>query len=275
MLLSLRQLHTHEEYEACIALQKEAWGENFSECVPAAILMVAQKIGGVTAGAFDANGKLLGFVFGLTGVKEGRLVHWSHMLAVRKGNRGQGIGRRLKLYQRERLLELGIEIAYWTYDPLVARNAHLNLNKLGTRIQEYVPDMYLDDSGSDLHRGIGMDRFIVEWPIADKRVQQAISGKLQSADFRLTQAPVVNTELRKDGTPVPIERKLPTNQAVQVEIPFNIESIQEGSLKLAAKWRANTKRAFFWYLDKAYKVTAFYREPKSNRCFYILVSNIE
>lgn len=268
--VTLRQLQTHEDYEACIALQKETWGENFSECVPPAILMVAQKIGGVTAGAFDAMGKLLGFVFGLTGVKENRLVHWSHMLAVRKHIRGQGLGRRLKLYQRELLLELGIKVVYWTYDPLVARNAHLNLNKLGARLPEYVPNMYIDDTGSVLHRGIGMDRFIVEWPITDDRVLQAISGQMRTMKRNFAQAPVVNTKLGEDGLAIPVESELPLIPAVRVEIPCDIEKIQSESLELAAQWRASTRRAFLWYLDKKYKVATFYREADSDSCFYVL-----
>ena len=113
----------------------------------------------------------MGFVFGLTGIKDDQLVNWSHMLAVRKDVRGQNVGWKLKLYQRELLLEREVEIVYWTYDPLVAKNAHINLNKLGAKIQEYVPDMYGEDTGSDLHRGLGMDRFIVAWPMATILIQ--------------------------------------------------------------------------------------------------------
>lgn len=236
--ITLRPLNTHVDYEACVALQRETWGENFQECVPPAILMVSQKIGGVIAGAVDADDRLLGFVFGMTGVMEGRLVHWSHMLAVRKEVQGKGLGRRLKLYQRELLLKLGVKIVYWTYDPLAARNAHLNLNRLGANITKYVPDMYGNDTGSPLHRGISMDRFIVAWPIAEERVRQAISGRLQTDLQRFHQTPVANTQLRKDGKPVPVERDLPLETTVRIEVPPDIESIQSESLELAAQWRA-------------------------------------
>lgn len=272
--MTLRQLHTLEDYQACVALQKETWGENFSECVPPAILMVAQKVGGVTAGAFDDSGKLLGFVFGLTGVKEGRLVHWSHMLAVREELRGQGLGKRLKLYQRELLLDLGIEVVYWTYDPLVARNAHLNLNKLAAKIHEYVPNMYIEDTGSELHSGVGMDRFVVEWFITDDRVRQVILGQMPTVECNSAQAPVVNTKLREDGRSIPMEGELPAVPAVRVEIPFDIHKIQSESLELAVQWRASTRRAFLWYLDKEYKVETFYREAESDRCFYVLTVKV-
>ncbi|MBF8248247.1 MAG: hypothetical protein HW374_1047, partial [Bacteroidetes bacterium] len=170
--LTLRRLSSTDDYNACVRLQQETWGAGFTENVPATILMVSQKIGGVTAGAFDKNGVMVGFVFGLTGWKDGKPIHWSDMLAVKNELRNSGLGRILKLYQRELVLPLGIEEIYWTYDPLVAKIAHLNFNKLGAEVSEYVANMYPDNSGSELHRGIGMDRLIVVWRIASDRVQE-------------------------------------------------------------------------------------------------------
>src|SRR5690606_23168912 len=155
---------TLEEFRACVELQRETWGADFEECVPAAILKVSGRIGGVTAGALDGAGGLLGFVFGLTGLDGGRLVHWSHMLAVRAEWRDRGRGRRRRLYQREAVARLGAEAIYWTFDPLVARNAHLNLNRLGARVVEYVEDMY-GPTGSHLHAGLGTDRLVIAWPV--------------------------------------------------------------------------------------------------------------
>ncbi|RMD57336.1 hypothetical protein D6833_14090 [Candidatus Parcubacteria bacterium] len=269
MEVTFRRLQTHEDFEACVALQKATWGQQFQECVPPAILMVAQKVGGVTAGAFDPAGRLVGFVFGLTGVKESRLVHWSHMLAVVPELQGEGLGYRLKLFQRELLLDVGVEVIYWTYDPLVARNAHLNLNKLGVQVEEYVPNMYGDDTGSDLHRGIGMDRFVVAWHIADERVKRLLEGKGEE-QAQGTDAPVVNTALDENGAAAPIERDLPRAPAVRVEIPSDITVIQQTSLDLAAKWRASTRRAFLYYQEKGYGVDSFYRDRQSGRCFYLL-----
>jgi chorismate synthase len=271
----LRPLRTNEEYRACVELQKQTWGEHFTHCVPSSILMVNQKIGGVTSGAFDQDGNLLGFVFGMTGMKDGRLVHWSDMLAVRKEIRGCGLGRRLKLFQRELLLEVGVEVVYWTYDPLVARNAHLNINRLGAEIDEYVPDMYGDDAGNELQRGIGTDRFVVAWHIADKRVDRVISGQVRNETPRFAQAPVVNTRLGEDGFPTPFGGDLPAHTMVRVEIPSDILAVQNESLGLAAQWRANTNRVFIHYFDRDYRVKIFYREPESNRCFYGLLRERE
>jgi predicted GNAT superfamily acetyltransferase len=267
--ITFRQLLTWEEYLECVELQKETWGKDFEECVPTSILKVSQKVGGIAAGAFDSNKRMLGFVFGITGIKNNEPAHWSHMLAVRAEARGIGLGKRLKLYQRELLLASGVNIAYWTYDPLVARNAQLNLNALGAKITEYVEDMYLDSS-SDLHRGLGMDRFIVSWRLTDERVTEAIAGKLHPDPERFEQAPVVNTEFQEGQGVVPVDRELPGSRLVRVEIPSDIERIQATAMHLAGQWRLNTRRVFQWYLERTYSVVAFYIDSNSRRCFYCL-----
>ena len=119
------------------------------------------------------DGLMLGFVYGLTGVENGRIVHWSDMLAVRPEARNLGLGRRLKEFQRRAVQRVGGVVIYWTYDPLVARNAHLNINVFGACISEYVEDMY-GETESPLHRGIGTDRFIVAWPVADAEVEKRL-----------------------------------------------------------------------------------------------------
>jgi predicted GNAT superfamily acetyltransferase len=156
----IRELATHDERAAAVRLQEATWGAAFTERVPAAILLVGQKLGGVSAGAFAPDGAMLGFVFGLTGVKNGSLVHWSDMLAVREDAQGRHIGRALKHYQRDRCRALGVETMYWTFDPFVARNARLNLSRLGARVDEFVQDMYGTNTNSPAHGPLGTDRFV-------------------------------------------------------------------------------------------------------------------
>ena len=160
--VTIRPFASRSEYEACTDLQEEVWGRGFSEKVSAAILMIANKIGGLAAGAFDEEGVLKGFVFGITGVMDGKLVHWSDMLAVRDGERDMGLGTRLKQYQREVLLGRGVSEMRWTFDPLQGRNAYVNFSKLGIVAREYAQDMY-GETDSPLHRGVGTDRLVATW----------------------------------------------------------------------------------------------------------------
>ena len=266
--IAIRSFSTPDDYQACLALQKETWGNNFAECVPPSLLLVSQKIGGIAAGAFDDAGHLLGFVFGLTGVRSGRLVHWSDMLAVRPEWRDQGLGRRLKLYQKERALALGVEVIYWSFDPLVARNAHLNLNRLGARVEEYVPDMYREDSGGTLHQGMSLDRFIVAWVLRPEQEKPPATGD-GANDF--AHAPIVNTVVNPHAGLVPAAGELALGAAIRIEIPADIQVVKASSMEQAATWRAVTRRAFLFYQERGYKVAGFRRHAGSGRCFYQVV----
>lgn len=264
----LRELATWAEYRECLALQKEVWGEGFTGCVPPALLMVCQRVGGVTAGAFGADGRLLGFVFGLTGVEDGRPVHWSDRLAVRPEARDLGLGLRLKLYQRDLLLRRGIETCYWTYDPLIARNAHLNLNRLGAEVLEYARDLYGTDNGSDLHSGLGTDRLVVVWRLRSERVIRVLAGDLDETDFeRWREAPVVNARAVGDGAR-PYHGELPEVEAVRIEVPVDLVALMALDRATAAHWRATTRRAFLAYLHAGYRVCGLVRDPASGRVAY-------
>lgn len=257
--MDIRRIATWGEYEACVALQREVWGPAFAECVPAAILMVTQRIGGVVAGAFDPDGQLIGFVFGVTGVEHGRLVHWSDMLAVRTGLRGRGIGRQLKLFQRDAVRAIGVGTMYWTFDPLVARNARLNLVTLGASVAEYVTDMYGANTSSALHQGLGTDRFIAAWQLDDAT---ASAPRTETPFGRCAGIPELNT-MTTDRMPAGAP-------AVRVSIPLHIDRIQQRSLADAGRWRAETRRAFLWSFEHGYHVSGYYRDEPSDTAGYIL-----
>lgn len=240
-------LTSQEDYAACVALQRSTWGDAFTDLVPPTILQVSQKLGGVAAGAFDSRGTMVGFVFGMTGVQNGAVVHWSDMLAVAPKLQGRGIGRRLKEFQRDAVAALGAKVIYWTYDPLVARNAHLNINVFGVRVVEYVEDMY-GVSHSPVHRGIGTDRFIVGWPVDDAEL-----GARREEIARATR-----------------EARSGTRACRIVEIPLRIDQLQSANMTAARKWRRVARDAFLSAMTAGYSVNGFYTDEKADRGYYIL-----
>jgi len=256
----IRPLTTATEYAACVELQRETWGREFTDLVPPTILKITQRLGGVAAGAFDPSGRLLGFVFGMTGLHRGRSVHWSDMLAVRAERRDQGIGRALKAYQRDLVRALGVDVMYWTFDPLQARNARLNLMTLGADVDEYVEDMY-GVTDSDLHRGLGTDRFIVAW-------------RLDGAPARVLGVGVEGAPLLNAGAPgtsvSPAALLADRPPAVRVQIPLDIGAVQRESLDLAFRWRLATRDAFTAALAAGYRVDGFLRDEAAARGFYLL-----
>jgi predicted GNAT superfamily acetyltransferase len=161
-----------DELRACVALQKEVWGFADIELVPLRIFVVAQKIGGQVIGAFQA-GDLVGFAFAIPAVRSGHTYLYSHMLAVRKRYRDAGLGRRLKLFQREDALDRGFELMEWTFDPLEIKNAYLNIEKLGAIARRYNVNQY-GITSSPLQGGLPSDRLVAEWWLKSNRVEHLL-----------------------------------------------------------------------------------------------------
>ena len=264
--ITLRRLESIEDYDDAVALQDEIWGVGFSDRVPAAILRVAQKVGGVSAGAFEESGRLLGFVFGLTGVRDGRPVHWSDMLAVREEARGHRLGERLKNFQRDLVRSVGVDAMYWTFDPLVARNAHFNLNRLGAGIAEYVPNMYGSNTGSVLHGAMPTDRFIAEWDLTQTRDERTDRPRASVAAAD-RQAPVVNVWTDDQ---VSLVDPLPDASRVRICVPHDIELVHALGADTALAWRLTTRDAFLHYLGGGYRVVGFDRGDDSTMPTYAL-----
>lgn len=258
--LYIRPLSSHEDLRACVALQRETWGQDFSELVPAAILLVSQRIGGVTAGAFDDDGTLQGFVFGMTGWEAGRPVHWSDMLAVRRAARGRGVGTLLKRHQRDRLLAIGVASVYWTFDPLESRNAHINFARLGIIAREYETNLY-GDTDSPLHAGIGTDRLVALWPIASERVRRRLEGGAAPAPVAFADAPATIPVVMDGGLPRPGEPRLELEQGrIRVAVPADIQALKRDDLPLARAWRERTRTTFLHYLGRGWEVRELVRE---------------
>jgi predicted GNAT superfamily acetyltransferase len=169
-----------DEFRACVDLQKEIWGEADLEIVPDTIFVVAEHTGGQILGAF-AGPRLIGFTLAMPGLRNGASYLHSHMTGVRAEYRDRGVGRMLKLFQREEALRRDIRLVEWTFDPLEMRNAHFNLNRLGAIARRYLPDLY-GITSSPLHRGLATDRLVAEWYLDSPRALAALGRELPNPD---------------------------------------------------------------------------------------------
>ena len=169
----LRRCHSLEDMRACVALQKEVWNFTDAELVPLRLFVVADKVGGQVMGAFN-GGDMVGFALAVPGTRSGHVYLHSHMLAVRKEYRNHGLGRRMKLMQREDAIGSGIELIEWTFDPLEIKNAYLNIEKLGAIARRYNINQY-GITSSPLQGGLPSDRLIAEWWLKSKRVETLLA----------------------------------------------------------------------------------------------------
>lgn len=265
---SIRMLDTLDEYRACARLQTATWGQDFVEKVPPLLMKVVRENGGLVGGALDSDGGLLGFVFGLVGLDGSSPYHWSHMLAVRSSARGHGIGRGLKLFQRRVVLGQGVKEIFWSYDPLVARNAHLNFNRLGVVADRYVPNMYGEETGSPLHEGLGTDRLVVRWQLESERVRRTVTGERRGPTVDARSAPAAVFR-REDGSDGPIARDVRGERIVRIEIPCEIQSVKRDVPKVARRWREATRRAFEELLGGGYRIDGLARTA-GERCYYVM-----
>ncbi len=251
--IQIRDLTSEDDYRMCLDLQQLTWGPRFTELVSSGILKIAQKIGGIASGAFVDPAEMAGFVFGLSGVRDGRLIHWSHMLAVRPGYRDMGIGRKLKQYQFHRVRTLGADRMFWTFDPLVARNAHFNFNVLGASAVEYTVNMYGNDPESTMDAVIGTDRFVVVKELDTP--EQTAAGEIPDSQ----RARPVNVD-PETGEPV-TAGDLPDEREVSIAVPSDIHELKSRDPELARVWRESTRRSFLHYLNRSYTVSRFSPGP--------------
>jgi predicted GNAT superfamily acetyltransferase len=238
--ISIRTIAGLDELRAVEELQKEVWGIPDLDVVPLTHLIATKAAGGVLLGAFDGN-TLAGFVYGFVAQEEGEIAHHSHMLAVKHAYRNLNLGYKLKLAQREEVLAQGINVITWTFDPLQSLNAHFNFTKLGVICDRYFINFYGEEAASFLHQ-FGTDRFWVKWLLTSDRVIQRLNSS----------KPVLDN---------PDDKLL-------IEIPSDINAVQEQSPEQALEWRTRTRRAFTEAFEANYVVRDFYRE--SDKGVYIL-----
>jgi predicted GNAT superfamily acetyltransferase len=215
--IEVKHCSSLDEYDRCVEVEHLTWGESLA--VPSAIFVVAHHTGGQVLAAFDGP-KIVGFTLALAGIREGNAFLHSHMTAVLPDYQNRGIGRALKLSQRQDALDRGIGLIEWTFDPLEIKNAYFNLNRLGAVARRLIPNAY-GVTKSPLHGGIPTDRLVAEWWLESERVRSAISGTssvVKGAIERVT-LPSNIAEIRSND-PASAER-IQTGARGQLQLAFS------------------------------------------------------
>jgi predicted GNAT superfamily acetyltransferase len=284
MAIQIKPLLALAEMKPAVELQKTYWGDDLESVVPAHMLFSLANNGGHALAAFDGD-KLVGLLIGFLGtnVEEAHRPAMANLQIVSKrmvvlpAYRGQGIGYRLKLAQRDLAIKQGIRLVVWTFDPLLATNAHLNVRKLGGISYRYLEDYYGVSGEGGLARLGSSDRLQIEWWVTSRRVEERINGK--RGDLNLKQyldadTPIVNMPLwQGDGLPSPGETILyPAGTLALVEIPADYETLAQQNTSLAEAWRAHIRQIFRQMFARGFVVTDFLRQDFEghDRAFYLL-----
>jgi predicted GNAT superfamily acetyltransferase len=272
---TIRVLETPAEMTAVEDLQRLVWTAPDIELVPKDMLLAFAHNGGLVIGAFVTD-DLVGVSFGFPGfytTPDGpRLKHHSHILAVHPGWSSKGIGFALKRAQWQMVRKQGLDRITWTYDPLLSRNAHLNISRLGAVCNTYLRSEY-GEMHDGLNAGLPSDRFQVDWWLNTKRVERRLSRhsrpSLTLAHYLFAEATLLEAYLDRAGVVHPPEVILPlTGTLLLVEIPPDFLALKAIDLSLARDWRFYTREVFEKAFGSGYLVTDFVHE--NGRSFYVL-----
>jgi len=302
----IRPLTSQAEYRVCEDIQIAVWGLSERECVPWSQFMAVQRHGGLVLGAFSPEGELVGFVYGFLSRELERWAFYSDLMAVLPAHRGHRLGYYLKLVQREHILARGLDLIVWTYDPLEAINARLNLNRLGGIARQYEVD-YWGDFGGQLTQGLETDRLLCEWHLRSQRVKERLRGMLDAVSAPLEACPSMKP-LKKRSSEVCPRADLRTRGRVRelfsaassiiqteadpsgqfriatdldtgrqddrllLEIPANIQTVKRISMSQAQTWRRITRQAFQTYFRRGYVAVdcLIQGSGAARRVFYML-----
>jgi predicted GNAT superfamily acetyltransferase len=236
--IQVRKCEKLEEFQCCVELQRQIWGEADLEVEPVTMFVVAAHTGGQVLGAFD-HGRMIGYTLAVAGLRDGVAFLHSHMTGVVSDYRDRGVGRMLKLFQRDEALSRGIRLIEWTFDPLELRNAHFNLNRLGAICREYLPNLY-GVTTSPLHRGLATDRLLVEWRLDSARAVAAIK------------------DLVKD----------PVEASARIELPAELERWQQDNAPEIQKVQGRMREEFTKWFAKGYAAVGL-RTGKGNPAYFL------
>jgi predicted GNAT superfamily acetyltransferase len=236
--VSIRPLAGHDEFAQAVEVQRTVWHFEDLELLPVRLFVVAVKVGGQALGAFHDH-RMVGFCLALPGVRGGSTYLHSHMLGVLPEFRNAGVGRALKLAQRDDALARGFQLVEWTFDPLELKNAHFNIERLGAVVPRYVLNQY-GSTTSPLHGGLPTDRCTAQWWIRSPRVEAILAGGVKGPVTGMTAPP-------------------PTPIAGRIDVPADIIEIKQRDPHRARDIQARVSREFQTLLAKGWTAAGFER----------------
>jgi predicted GNAT superfamily acetyltransferase len=236
--ITLKHLETLPELREAVQLQREIWGFSDIELLPLRLFVVAEKVGGQIIGAFVED-RMIGFLLSIPGLMQGETYLHSHMMGVQTPWRNLGVGRRLKLAQRDEALSRNIRRVEWTFDPLEIKNAYFNIERLGAVVRRYVPNQY-GTTTSHLHGGLPTDRCVAEWYLDSERVLAALADR-----------PVAHDNI--------VER---------VAVPNDIAELRQHEPKRAREIQLGLSQSFLAHIQRGLAVTGFERTAGSGNYLF-------
>lgn len=250
---TIRAARDRADIDACVEVQRAVWGVSDLEIAGAIQLVATVYAGGLLLVAEDSPGRVVGFSYAFPALRDGEPHLHSDMLAVLPAARGRGLGTRLKWAQREEALRRGVGLITWTFDPMQAGNARLNLRHLGATAGEILPDLY-GTTSSALHHGLPTDRLAARWELGSPSVEQRAGEKASKPAAALLDAPRVNDVSLTDGQPVSATPRLDLQEtAVLLEIPADWNGLVGAAPDSAATWQRHVRTAFEAYFARGYR----------------------
>jgi predicted GNAT superfamily acetyltransferase len=250
---TIRNARTRGDFDACVELQRRVWSISDLEITGPVQLIATVRAGGLLLLAEEEGRRIVGFSHAFPAVEGGRPHLYSDMLAVDPEARGRGLGVRLKWAQRAEALRRGLHLVTWTFDPLQASNARLNLRRLGALATGLVRDLY-GTTTSPLHHGRPTDRLLVRWELESPSVQERARGGPPRPHPALLDAPRVNDVAIENGWPVSSPPRLDLDEAaLLLEIPADWNGLVREAPEKATKWHAHVRAALEAYLKRGYR----------------------
>jgi chorismate synthase len=268
----IRRATGRADYDACVLLQKAVWGLADLEVTSAIQLIATVHAGGMLHVAETAAGEPVGFAYAFPALRGGLPHLHSDMLAVVPEYQKQGVGVRLKWAQREEALSRGIGLITWTYDPMQARNANLNLRRLGGTANEFLDDFY-GVTTSSLHHGMPTDRLLVHWELNSPRVKDRLTVGEPPRSEPEPPFPRINEVKWQAGWPVSSEPRLDLEAPeLLLEVPPDWDVLAKAAPRVAADWHGKVKLAFTYYFARGYVAGDFSptEEKGRRRPLYVL-----